>query len=313
MAHSYDTYFDWTIGAPIVFAVVVFFILIVLYIAYCCSGSLFLRSILFSFVKSLAFDKGLEEGSGEDSEESSSEASSSENEKCCSRKKATIPWILYKQDLLVLEVWNMIFVAYISVCCVFISFWATFLVEETHICDRSLDCFVTNSSTLKFESAPREPIQDCSLVDNNDTIVCFEFVFDVTGGLASAFGFLTFLIAYIHIVSSITIGLVKEVQYGDVDKQLCLMCGISCFPTILMIVTVAVIVVIVKVPIFSNAAFMTAESTLVFVSYTICFLYVGPLSSSVIIVVGRHHSRLRYSSTPANARNGSLNTDIVVV
>ena len=151
MAHSYDTYFDWTIGAPIVFVVVVFFIVIGLYIAYILSGSLFLRSILFYFVKSLAFDKGLEEGSEESSsEESSSEASSSEYKKFCLLQMCTIPWVLYKQDLSEYEVLNMITVAYVSVCCVFISFWASFLVEETHICDRSLDCFVANSSTLRF-------------------------------------------------------------------------------------------------------------------------------------------------------------------
>ena len=126
MAHSYDTYFDWTIGAPIVFAVVVFFIVIGLYIAYYCSGSLFLRSILFTFVKSLAFDKGLE------LQEDGSEESSSEYKKFCLLQMCTIPWVLYKQDLSEYEVLNMITVAYVSVCCVFISFWATFLVEETH-------------------------------------------------------------------------------------------------------------------------------------------------------------------------------------
>ena len=37
---------------------------------------------------------------------------------------------------------------------VFVSFWATFLVEQTFVCNPELDCFFTESSSYTFLSPP---------------------------------------------------------------------------------------------------------------------------------------------------------------
>ena len=78
----------------------------------------------------------------------------------------------------------------------FNTFWGTFLSEETFTCDPGLDCFLlqyTNSSEVD-----QKPLTSCA-DHENDTIICFQFVLEYSGGFASMSGFITVTLIYINL------------------------------------------------------------------------------------------------------------------
>lgn len=85
---------------------------------------------------------------------------------------------------------------------IFLTFWASFLIEESVVCDRQLDCFFTrslfsvsyrveyidcsevgNSTTTCSYFISGYRVDDCSRVGNY-TVTCFRFVLAATKGFA---------------------------------------------------------------------------------------------------------------------------------
>ena len=95
-----------------------------------------------------------------------------------------------------IQQWLVVLLSFVTTAtfyCVFISFWAAFLLEETFVCDPRLDCFVTNSSLSSASSDYFRTIEDCDEIEVNATVKCFQFQFDATEGFAYAVGFLVWL------------------------------------------------------------------------------------------------------------------------
>ena len=63
----------------------------------------------------------------------------------------------------------------------FVSFWDSFLVEEMYSCDPGFDCFSLDPSSFLTKNN-QQPISNCANHEN-DTVTCFQFVFDYSAGL----------------------------------------------------------------------------------------------------------------------------------
>jgi hypothetical protein len=172
-------------------------------------------------------------------------------------------------------------VSTITLCSVFISFWASFLIDQTAVCDPMLDCFLGNSSSSESDPSSFEPIQDCTDVESNATVECYEFVFAVSEGFASAIGFLAVVVAYIYIIGYLLIWLI-EAAVDPSDEHICARklarVGWLCLLILPSIFALIVFIIIGSVPLFSDVAFATRESSLKFIAYWLCFTYVGPFA-----------------------------------
>ena len=91
------------------------------------------------------------------------------------------------------------------VATVFLCFWGTFFMERTFVCDPQLDCFFTNTSSLF--SMPVQSLDNRSYVDDN--CICYQFVFNVTGGLASAVRFLVITLFYLYVYEKVVLWLIE--------------------------------------------------------------------------------------------------------
>jgi hypothetical protein len=176
-------------------------------------------------------------------------------------------------------------VSTITLCSVFISFWASFLVDQTSVCDPMLDCFLGNSSSSsssEVDPSSFELIQDCTEVESNATVECYEFVFAVSDGFASAIGFLAVVVAYIYIIGYLSIWLI-EAAVDASDEHICTRklarVGWLCLLIFPLFFAAIVFIIIGSVPLFSDVAFATRESSLRFFAYWLCFTYVGPIAS----------------------------------
>ena len=166
---------------------------------------------------------------------------------------------------------------------VFISFWASFLIDETFVCDPLLDCFLGKTG-FEFHSEP--PLDNCTNINENATLICFQFVFDYTGGFASAVGFLAVAVIYIRVYNSSLIWLAecilmarKSTVHSKGSKCIILLFS-YCVLVVLLITpivsSVLVITLAFKVPLFHGIILRSHESTLKFFAYCVCFFWIGP-------------------------------------
>lgn len=69
---------------------------------------------------------------------------------------------------------------------IFITFWITFLVDETFVCDERIDCFPISIALLQDS-----PIENCTTFDSDDVeIRCYQFVLRYAETLGVAGGVL---------------------------------------------------------------------------------------------------------------------------
>ena len=165
------------------------------------------------------------------------------------------------------------------VVCVFIFFWASFLIEETFICDPLLDCFMSNSSTSSVER-----VTDCALLQRNTSVVCYNFVLNTTEGLSSAVGFLAVSVIYIYIYGYLLEFLIG-IFMSDTSKSATKWCAGICWGLIIilpMILGVIFINIVFMVPSLNEIALKTNESSLKTYAYWTYFVYVGPIAVTCI-------------------------------
>ena len=113
------------------------------------------------------------------------------------RKKDPHRILLHRYEIAQKHVVQLSTVTSAVIYAVFISFWASFLVDQTFVCDPQLDCFISNSST-EVDANSAERVDDCADVSDNVTVICYHFVLDTTAGFASAVGFLTVAV-FLHL------------------------------------------------------------------------------------------------------------------
>ena len=90
---------------------------------------------------------------------------------------------------------------------VFLCFWGTFFIERTFVCDPQLDCFFTNSSSLFV--TPVQRLDNCNYVDDNAIVTCYQFVFNIAGGLVSAVGFFAITLFYLYVHGNVVLWLIE--------------------------------------------------------------------------------------------------------
>lgn len=169
------------------------------------------------------------------------------------------------------EIYIVVFstVTTVAWCSSFVAFWASFLIHQTFICSSTRDCFVTNSSL--YDSVPSDfsPIKDCTDVESNATVVCFEFVFDLSGGFASGVGFLAVAFVYIYVLGYLLACLSEtDNRYLYITVSIIWLVVPICIYVIFAILSS-------NVPLFRNVVRKTQENTLKWVSYVIGFTYIG--------------------------------------
>ena len=154
----------------------------------------------------------------------------------------------------------------------FLSFWVSFIVNETFVCDPKLDCFLHNSS-----SSDHEPLYNCTSYDSTDgTVGCFEFVFDLTKGFSSAVGFMGVGVVYCRLYTFIMIWLWEFCS--NKCQMDCTRCVTFIMQMVISIIFILIFIVVNAVPLFSDVVFKTNKSGAIFIAYWICFFYIGPFA-----------------------------------
>ena len=179
---------------------------------------------------------------------------------------------------------------------VFLSFWGSFLIEETFVCDPLLDCFYDNSS---------KRLEDCADVSDNIKVTCFQFVLNISAGFASAIGFLGVIVLYVYGYGYLLIWLM-EATYSPKCTYLGVVCTRFCRYLLLVLPLLLGffgIIIVFSVPFFSEIAFKTIESALKFSAYSFCFVYVGPCTGIIIQVLTRDSVRRRMNKEAQEAQN----------
>ena len=177
----------------------------------------------------------------------------------------------------------------------FMSFWASFIVNETFVCDPQLDCFLRDSSSFIVFSS--EVLGDCTFYDSiNATVVCFQFVFDLTEGFSSAVGFMGVAVVYCRLYTFIMIWLREFCS--DKCRRNCAKCVSTNMSVVTSIIHLLIFNVVYLVPFFSDVVFKTNKSTIIYHAYMISFSYIGPLTSIYVTRVLRGARKPRTSNNP---------------
>ena len=181
--------------------------------------------------------------------------------------------------------WQIIMLSTVTVVILgptFMSFWVSFLVDETLVCDPKLNCFLRDSSTHIFSSSKRLDNCTSSYNGTNGTVVCFQFVFDFTGGFSSAVGFMGVAVVYCRMYI-----------YAMIWFRECCGCqtmGACTMAVSIMMHTVALALagwIFRVISTVSDVVFQTNKSTIIFYAYFISFVYVGPLAGFYVTFVLR--------------------------
>ena len=254
VSHSYDTYINWSIGFPLAIGTLMMFAnTIFILLIFCLRNSA--TSFLYIYSK-IVFRDALK------------------------REQKEHGYLFSLHGYEIRSKWQIIqfsIISTITLWCVFLSFWAAFLVDETTVCDPSVDCFLVNSTN--YGSTP-SPIEDCDDVERNATVECFEFVFAISEGFASAIGFLAVVVAYVYILGYLLIWLIETVDDSgwDTCAGKCAVVGWIGLVLLQLFLVIVIFIVSLSVPLFRDVITQTSANTFKFVAYMICFAYVGPFT-----------------------------------
>ena len=174
---------------------------------------------------------------------------------------------------------------------VFLCFWGTFFIERTFVCDPQLDCFFSNSSSLFV--TPVRRLDNCNYVDDNAIVTCYQFVFNIAGGLASAVGFLAITVFYLYVYENVVLWLIElffsPKSGGCVTCCSFVGCAIMLFaPFIFHILS---LFIIANVPFFSDIHELSMFQAILHIPYMFCFVVMGPYAGRNIISVVYSHMR----------------------
>ena len=196
-------------------------------------------------------------------------------------------------------VYVLSFVSTVVLYCVFISFWASFLLKETFVCDRRFDCFAGNSLSRSF-SEDFERVQDCDEIEESATVICFHFVFDSSEGFSYAVGFFGVAVSYIHIYGHLVIWIMEKMSAPNV-ATLAKFFWCVCLAVVWLAPWIFVIV-LASLPALSDLTEYTGESFVKFYAFLLFFFIGGPCLAIFSII-------FLLKSIRQNARNGQ-NQDV---
>jgi len=96
----------------------------------------------------------------------------------------------------------------------FVSFWSTFLLEISHNCDITIDCFFGTNNSLVFSCESLDPL------NVTDMVHCYKFELDLVNSLGNAGGLQGLLTGIIYGQLTIHIWLQKKIsQATTADKR----------------------------------------------------------------------------------------------
>ena len=168
----------------------------------------------------------------------------------------------------------------------FMSFWASFIVNETFVCNPQLDCFLRDPSTFIVLSS--EPLDDCTSYDStNGTVVCFQFIFDLTKGFSSAVGYMGVAVVYCRLYAFIIIWLQEFCSNKCHNGCTKYVSYIMHIVIIIPVITLFAIISFRAVPFFSDVVLKTNKSTIIFDAYMFSFVYIGPLAGVYVSALVR--------------------------
>ena len=257
MAHSFETYNNWNTMSVIyltsitVFICVISFVIIVISGICNCTCVSPINKLMFHFVK-ITFRDSIKK---------------SEN--------SPDKFIFYGYEIPSIFLFLLSTINLVVLWLAFVSFWASFLVDETFVCDPQLDCFLLDPSALIVLSGKQ--LDNCTSYDcTNCTVVCFQFVFDFNKGFSSTVGFISVAVIYNKICISLLIFLWELPQRKRQNLQKWNL--FSCIGVLIAIVAPIVFAFATTIIILKADTVKTNESTFLNVSYCVCFIYVGPLT-----------------------------------
>ena len=189
----------------------------------------------------------------------------------------------------------------------FVSFWASFLVDETFACDPGLDCFSRDPSSFSI-SHSRLPLFNCTDLDNtNTTVICFRFVLDYVAGFAAMGGVLVVSVVSLRVYGIVLTWLVGVMPSSSTRRDgrcfscqvICSVVGIFIFFLAPIIISVVVLIVVLLVPFINEIIFQSSERTLKFTTYWLSSLFSGTLTGACILVtiLGNHLNKQGYDTT----------------
>ena len=204
-----------------------------------------------------------------------------------------------------ISLWRMVPLSTITIMIfwpTFMSFWVSFIANETFVCDPQLDCFLRvpySSSLIVFFS---DPLVNCSSYGStNGAVVCFEFVFDLTEGFSSAVGFMAVAVVYCRLYTFIMIWLREFCS--DKCQMNCTRCVSFIMILVISIIHLLIVSVVNLVPFFRDVVLKTNKSTIIFHAYMISFFYVGPLTSGYVT------KALRGARKPRASNNAQVTSE----
>ena len=216
------------------------------------------------------------------------------------KKEGSQKFIFYNYEISSLQIFMLSTNTLMVFGPTFMSFWVSFIVNETFVCDPQLDCFLHYPSTHFFPSSKR--LDNCTSYDSTSgTVVCFQFVFDLTEGFSSAVGFMGVAVVYCRLYTFIMIWLQEfcsnKCQMNCAKYVSIIMQAVIGIP----IITVFIIIFVRAVPFFSDVVFRTNRSTIIFYAYSFSFAYIGPLTG--IYVSGLVRGARKVTSNNAQITN----------
>ena len=175
------------------------------------------------------------------------------------------------------------------------SFWSSFVAEETFGCNPQLDCFLRDQSTFDVPSS--EPLDNCTSYDStNGTVVCFEFVFDLTRGFSSAVGFMGVAVVYCRLYIYVMLWL-REFCSNKCQMD-CTNCASLIMQIVISIILFLIIIVVGAVPFFKDVVFKTNKSRIIYFAYMSSFLYNGPLAGVFVTYILRNEEDEEHQYQP---------------
>ena len=180
----------------------------------------------------------------------------------------------------------------------FVSFWASFLVEETFACDPGLDCFFLSPSSFGVEHT-RLPLTNCTDLDQNATVVCFQFVFDYAAGFASMGGVFVVAVVSLRVYAVLLawlVGVMPSFRSGVRCRScrvLCSVVGVFVFFLAPVIISVVILLAVLLVPFVNDVVFQSSERTLKFATFWFSLLFSGTLTGVCLLgtLLGTHIHR----------------------
>lgn len=127
-----------------------------------------------------------------------------------------------------------------------LTFWDTFLIKKTYVCDPQLDCFIRYSISLT--KILHGPLENCTIAMEN--VVCFEFAYDLVGGFSSAVGVLCVSVFHFNFNLTLLFWFKRKYHTYSCCK------GFSCFAFFVywvqLLVYISWIIVIFSVPVLTD-------------------------------------------------------------